>query len=499
MRFQELLRRVAFGGEGEDRRLQWRILVCILLLYAAAFFVFYPRGATNDDEAMYIRQAILLTRGALTIAQTDPLTGITEPFRPSYYPVGTALCIAPFVWLGGQQAAYLVPLIFLLGGVVLTARWLAAEGRSPIFALIVLGFPASLVLGRVPTSETPSVFLIALGLLLFWRGLDRGVWPWLASGFVAGASMAWREPNCLAFVPFFAGTVLRRETRCWALVVGGVAGVGLRLLASYLTFGDPLFVKSPWIFAPETIHQRLWLYALGLLVFVPGGLVFALLYRGRRAPELIATVGLFVSFYLLQMHSGLETGFAKRIVTVLRYFIPLLPVLAFAMAESVPRLWSELAERRPARRSRLEATGSALLVLWVGGVASASVITHFAFDRWSARQLEIREAIERHTGADSVIVTNLFQTRKFLPVLDRSYGVAEREGVSPEKASDLVRRYGEFFIVFLDRSDSDFHRSDAAANAAFIASLSPPPDLEFDRSVTPTDHLRIWRVTQIDP
>jgi hypothetical protein len=174
-------------------------------------------------------------------------------------------------------------------------------------------------------------------------------------------------------------------------------------------------------------------------------------------------------------------------------------VLAFAMAESVPRLWSELAERRPARRSRLEATGSALLVLWVGGVASASVITHFAFDRWSARQLEIREAIERHTGADSVIVTNLFQTRKFLPVLDRSYGVAEREGVSPEKASDLVRRYGEFFIVFLDRSDSDFHRSDAAANAAFIASLSPPPDLEFDRSVTPTDHLRIWRVTQIDP
>lgn len=495
-----LARRIGSGRLLDDTRIAWILVFALVSIYVAGLFAFYPRTFTNTDEAMYVRQARLLLQGTTVDSKVDALTGATVEDRPSQYPVGTALTLAPFIWLAGPRGAFVVPCLALVLAVLITARWIGEEGRSPLFALLVLGFVPSLVLGRVPLSGLPSTAVVALGLWLFWRGLDRG-WPWwLASGFVAGSSVLFREPNVLPFVPFYAGTVVRRESKCWALIAGGLVGLSTRLLVAQIVYGDPFFVKQGYVFMPGTFMDRVPYYAFGLLVLVPGGFVGALAYRGRRWPELVASVCLFTLFYLTQKHTAPPSGPARAVVISLRYFQPLIPILAFAMAEAVPRAWRGLCARQtPRARARLEALAAATLALWVVGLGVGSVGVHWASQRWGASQAEIREAIFQHVADDAVLVTNWDATRKFLRRLDRRFLPVQRHRLAEGDVALLADRHGEFYIAFLDRSDSEHWRRDARENEAFIASLTLPHALELDRQVTPTDRLRIWRVSRALP
>jgi len=201
--------------------------------------------------------------------------------------------------VGGWRASFLASALALLATVLLTARWLACEGRSPLFALLLLGFPSAVAYGRMATSDVPSAAVVAAGLLLFWRGLDGARGAWLAAGFLAGASTLLRESNVLPFAPLFAGALLRRDRGWPALAAGGALGLALRGGASWWTWGDPLYVKEAgYGFAPANVLANLDVDALGLLVFVPGGLLVAAAYRGRRRPEVLAALALYVAFYL---------------------------------------------------------------------------------------------------------------------------------------------------------------------------------------------------------
>jgi 4-amino-4-deoxy-L-arabinose transferase-like glycosyltransferase len=495
-----LLARLA-GESG--RRLAWGIVLALCLTYAAGLFAFYPRLAINDDEAMYLRQARLLVEGSPTVVRIHPLTGEESEFRPSTYAVGTAALLAPFIWAAGPRGAFVVPMLALLAGVLLTARWIADEQRSPLFALLALGFVPALVLGRVCMSDTPSFAVVSLGLWLFWRGIGgadprepapaRG-W-WLGAGFVAGASLVFRPTNALLFAPLFAGTLLRRERRFVLLLAGGLAGTAVRLVAHALHFGSVFFERATYRFSPETIHERLPLYLFGLLVLFPGGLLAAFAYRGRRRPEIAVTTGTFFLAYLLQAFSMVETGWPRRLVLALRYFIPLLPILAFATAEVAPRWWRARLPADAARRARVERGTSRLLGAALAGLALAVVGVHAGLDRWSSRQARIAEAMATHVPNDRVLVTNIAATRKFLSEVDRRYLTLERADLEPGDFDELLARHSEFTIAFLDRSDSEYFRRNARQNAELIARLVPRPVLELDLQISPIEHLRVWRVT----
>jgi hypothetical protein len=495
MRLDQLPSRIGLGPGPADAALGWRLLAAVLTIYLAAFALFYPRAPTNDDESRYVVQAAVFLQGATTLAQIDALTGERIRFWPSRYPVGTSVALMPFVRAAGTAGAFALPAFSLLLGIVFTALWLREEGRSPAWALLVLGFPSCLVLGRVAMSDVPSLAVVALGLWLFWRGQGRGSPSWLASGFVAGASTCFRESNAIPFAPLFGGALLRREGRWWALLLGGLAGASLRPLSAWLVFGDPFYAKEPYSFEPGSVLERLPLYALGLLVLVPGGLLAALAYRGRRAPEIRLASVLFVALYLLQRHSTEETGIEKRVILALRYLIPLLPLLAFAAAEAAPRAWARARARLPerARRQRERLLGTALL-LWIAGLAAASAGVHALLDRWGAAQARIGDALAKHVEADRVLLTNLPATRKFLGPVGRRFKPVDRAEVTPEDAERLAERHGEYTIALLDRSDSAWWRGELERNAEFLARLRLPLTLELDFQATPTDRLRIWRV-----
>jgi len=489
------LRRLGLLGGAGDTRLAWAIVALGIGLYTVGYAAFYPRGPTVDDEDLYIEQTLLwLETGSFQIEKLNPLTDQPEPFVPGDYPIGMTALMAPFAAAFGARGAFLASFVCLLLAVLVTARWLVDEQRSPLFALILLSFPAAAVAGRLAMSDTARTAAAALGLWLFFRGLDGRRGWWLVSGFVAGAALTLRESAVLPFIPLFAGSVVRRDRGWGWLLLGGIAGTALHLVASQLAFGAAFFVRGTafYPFDLATVHERLPLYLLGLLVLVPGGLWFGLSYRGRRRPEVVATVAGFFLFYLGQSYAMIESSFAKRLVIALRYFDPLLPLLAFAMAEALPRQLSALLARTTGRR-RLERLASTALGLWGVATLAAAFAVHPALGRWGAGQDAIRETIEASVPRDVVLVTNGTAIRKFIDDLSRSYVTLFRNRLAPGDVERLRERHGGFFVAFLDRSDSAYRLDDTAKNEAFLGHLSDATRL-VDLRVSATDRLRIFRV-----
>lgn len=493
------LERLGLGAAGPtDLRLGWVVVALAVCLYALGYAAFYPQGPTVDDEDQYLEQTLLwVETGSFEVHKLDPLTERPEPYVPGTYPVGMIALMAPFAAAFGASGAFLASFLCLVAAVLVTARWLADEGRSPLFALVLLAFPAAAVAGRLAMSDTARTLAAALGFWLFFRGLDgprRG--RWLASGFVAGAALTLRESAVLPFLALFAGAVLRWDRGWGWLLLGGLAGTALHLGASHAAFGDPFFSRNEATgFYPlelSTVHERLPLYLLGLLVLVPGGLWFGLSYRGRRRPEIVATVALFFLFYLGQAYGMTASSFAKRLVIALRYFDPLLPVLAFAMAEALPRQLDALAARLP-ERARFERLAAFAAAAWIAGALAVAFAVHPALGRWGAGQDSIRDAIATHVSRDAVLVVNGTAIRKFIDDLARPYVTLWRDDLSAEDLTELSRRHGGYMVAFLDRSDSDYWRSDAAKNETFVARLDAGEPL-VDVRVTATDRLRIWRV-----
>jgi 4-amino-4-deoxy-L-arabinose transferase-like glycosyltransferase len=490
-----LLRRLGLCGDACDRRLAWALVLLALGLYTIGYASHYPRVFTNNDEGRYAAETrAFLDTGSIFVPKTHPLTGETESVAPGDYPFGMIALMAPFVEAFGWRGAFFPSFLCLLIAVLATARWLQEERRSPVFALVLLGFPAALVAGRLAMSDSARTAVAALGLWLFFRGLDRHKGWWLASGFVAGAALSLRESAVLPFVPLFAGALLRRDRGWIWLLLGGLAGTAAHLAGNQILFGTPLFVRGA-VFYPfdAAVWDRLWLYLVGLLVFVPGGLLLGLDYRGRRRPEVVATIALFFLFYLFQAYGMVESGTLKRIVTALRYFAPLLPLLAFAMAETLPRRLAGIAARSAAAAA-FERRAGVLAALWIAGVAAASLAVHPGFARWSASQAEIRDAIERNVPRDAVMIGNGAAIRKFADEYAREFVILSRLELAEDDTRALAARHPDFFVVFLDRSDSDYWRGDAARNAEFVERLPGAPQLLVDIQPTATDRLRIWRV-----
>ena len=483
-------------------RTAWAIVAALLAVYVAAFLLTYPRTITVIDELSYVRQAQLLVTGIRSELITDPSTGLEVVYdirQETVYPLGTALTLAPFIAAGGWPLAFFAPALCLLLATLVTARWLADAGRSPLAAGVLLGFPAALVLGRVCMSEAPSLLCVSLGLWLFWRGLDKQrVVSWLAAGFLAGGSILFRESNVLLLAPFLLGAVLRRDGGTWALAVGAACGVGLRLLSSQLYFGDAFYQKaSGYGFGFGPIARNLPIYATSLLLFVPGGLLAGMLYKGPRRAEVVATIVGFFLFYLTYDYSGGASGLAKRIILGPRYFVPLLPLLAFALAEVVPRTVEAAKARWPARRETLAGLASLGLVSWLAGVAVAEVGAHVTHSSWSASQAAIRQVIYDHTPEGAIIVGNSGATAKFIHPVYGPRLHLDRDYVSGPVAARILARNDVFYLLFLDRSDSDYWRRDARQNEFYLKTYNPRPPLVLEMQVTPTDHLRIFEVREV--
>src|ERR1700722_8573404 len=459
---------------------QMRTVWALVLFYAVGFLIFYPRGLTNFDEVSYVRQAVTLARGSATVDTIDPFTGQHQKLQPSDYPAGTSLLMVPFVWLAGWRGTFLLGLLAISAATLFTARWIADAGGSPLYALAVLGYLPAMVMARTGMSDLPSACLVAAGLWLFWPENQSAPWRKLAAGFLAGASICLREPNPVLFAIFFAGALFRRERHIGALIAGGLAGVACRPLIAELVYGNPLYVKGHVFgFSGQYAPENLLMYLTALLVLVPGGLIFTLFYRGKRWLELIATVVLYVGIFIDWNYNGAASGGLKQWMLSLRFLIPVLPIVAFAMAQTCPRWYQAVARSlNPQRRLTWDRVLRGTLAVWVTGIVVAGLLVNWRSERWSKLHEDLTQAVYANTDPAEPVMADQPATVKFLNEL---YGQRVLVDLDLGSASDefrraqllrLLERNKTVQIVLFGRDDSDYWLNKSKGDQAFVADIS---------------------------
>jgi len=462
------------------------LLVPLALAYALGLALFPPRVTLISDESQYIRQAVAFASGRTKVQVRDPKTWKVRKELPSQYPPGTSLLQTPFVVLGGWRGAAWASALALFAMMTATGALLRRMELPALYAALIPLFVPAAVLGRTGMSDVPSGAITALGWWYFIRG-PRQAWVWCVAGFLAGFSTLLRDSNPLFFLPLFAGAVIRREP--WLLLTAsGLAGLCVRsaivLALQGTVFGVPI---AYYPFTLDGFHVRVLLYVAALTFLVPGGLVAAFQYRGRRWPELLATTVSALLFFSLYSYAGQFSGFVRTTILAPRYFIPLLPALAVAVAWLVHR-----AGMRPKARASLE------WVLFLGAL-TVSIAVHPVMALWAQRQGLVVDAITQATSAESVVVTELGATAKYINELYGSRAVIGRDQVTLDELA-AMRERRNVQLVFLDRSDSEYWRTMALGNSEFAAAAASRCKLAeiVDLQATASDRLRIWDVKNCD-
>ena len=456
-----------------------RPMLCVALALAAyvlAFAWFYPSVLTISDETAYMRQGWALSQGMATVGEVDAATGQTRQVLPGDYPPGTALLLAPLMALGGWRAGFLLGALCCVAATFVLAALLKRQGRSPLWALLFLAYPPTMVISRCGMSDLPTALVVTLGLHCFLVGESQRLR--FAAGFFAGATLLFRETAPLLFVFLFAGSLLRRERSLVALTLGGLTGMALRLLAASAVYGNALFLKQTHPgFTLGALGDNVGLYALALMVFVPSGFALAMLYRGARRPEVLCTLGAYTLLHLFYTYGAASSGGLKQLVLGPRFFIPMLPMLILAMAESGERLWAVLLARlgvagrvHVMRSLRL---GAAALTL---AVACEAVLAGYSLAQWQSGQRAIVVAMFASTEAATPVATNLDATRKFVNELySAEFGERVAEDfsqLSDSRIEALLRRNERITLALLTRRDSEHWRQRALQNQSRIEALS---------------------------
>ena len=484
---------------------QMSVVWAVLLLYAAGFVCFYPKALTNFDEVSYVRQAAAIVAGSATVDTVDPLTGQHQRVHPSDYPAGTSMLMAPFIWLAGWRGAFLLGLLALAASTLFTARWIADSGGSPLYALAVLGYLPAMVMARTGMSDVPSACLVAAGLWLFWADGQSTPWRRLAAGFLAGASICLREPNPILFGVFFAGAFFRRERHLGALILGGLAGVACRPLLAALVYGDPFFVKEHvYGFTGSYAKENLLMYLGALLVLVPGGLIFALFYRGKRWIELITTVFVYVGIFVFWNYNGASSGGLKQWMLSLRFLIPLVPILAFAMAHTCPRWYHVIVQSlRPENRLTLQSAAKGAAALWVAGIVVVGFLVNWRSQQWSMLHEDVVKSVYDNTDPAQPIMADQPATVKFLNELNGQRMLMDLDlgnmsyDVSRYQLLRLLDRNKTVQIVLFGRDDSEYWLHKSKDDEAFVAAISQQlhTTLKVQRRFPGLGVLRIWNVS----
>lgn len=457
-------------------------LCAILLLYGLGLAAFPPTVVLISDEAQYIRQAVAYGAGERRVLVRDPQTLEAKWQLPSDYPSATSLLQTPFVWLGGWRGAVWASFLSMAFLVFLTAHWLRRRGLPSSYAALIPLFVPAAVLARSGMSDLPSAAVVVGALWLLDRYPSRNAV--LGGGFLAGVSVAFRDSNPIFLAPAILGCFWRRGPLL-LFAASGALGASTRFLLAWGLQGDALTLRSVYPFTFVGAGSRALVYAFALLVLAPGGLVAVLMYRGERRGELLGTVLLAFTFFSLYSYSGQDSGLVKSLVLGPRYLLPLVPLLALAIASVVEARFDSTVLKR-----NLEG----MLFLSAAGL---SIAVHPLIHHLSKRQAALVQALYASTDSGALLVTEPGGTAKYLNGLYGSRTWADKLAVPPDQLAAHLRR-GSVQLVFLERNDSEYWRSMARLNQKYVDDASARCELQTRLDLTTGDRLRVLDVRKCE-
>jgi hypothetical protein len=246
------------------------------------------------------------------------------------------------------------------------------------------------------------------------------------------------------------------------------------------------------------------MYLTAMLLLVPGGLIFALLYRGRRWIELVLTVALFVGMFVAYNYNGASSGGLKQWMLTLRFLIPVVPIVAFAMAHACPLWYQRLALSLHAeRRVILDRAARGVVAAWVAGILIVSFLVNWRSQLWSKLHEDVVHALYAYTDPSQPVLADLPATVKFLNELHGPRMVADLGGVQSDQIrrlverTQLVERTNSVQIVFFDRDDSDYWLNKSRQEQALVQGLATELNatLKHQQRFPGLGVLRIWSVS----
>lgn len=442
-------------------RLTW----IVLAVYAGVFLVAPPKALVVVDEERYVAQAVAFATGGRAIEGAGrEYAGVAHPVM-SDYPPGTSLLQTPFVRVLGWRYAGLASVLALILATLATARLLALHGRHPLFALCVPGFVGAALFARLGMSDVPSAMVVALAL--WWMRAGRGgdAKAAFAGGLMVGLSILFRELNIVLLLPFVAAATARRDATVPQLLGGTVLGLLARPLAGALLFGNAGYVReSMYSFSLSSLIGGAPLWAMILLVLVPGGLLLPFFQRGDEKAEGAVAVLLYFGLYASYGYDALrENGLVKGALLTSRFIVPALPLLAVMAADVWPRWLAALGPRIDGLARRLVP----VVALGVAGMGGAVQLAARAQENAAAATIEPLYANSHE--ALPLVINELALVKYASPI----YGVRrilykrDVDTVPPVRIAETE----SFVVALLDRFDSEMFEADVRSNQAFLDTL----------------------------
>lgn len=463
-----------------------------LLAHVVGFVTFWPRVFLVVDEERYVSQAVAFANGGSVVPGAQILYPPTGLDAISNYPPATSFLQSPLVWIGGWRGAALLSVLALIVTTLLTMRLLRENQMHQAFALLIPGYVGAAFFARLGMSDAPSAAIVALGLYLLWQSERRGWGISLLAGLCVGMSVLFREPLIVLLAPFVVGAFARRQTVAWALAIGLIAGIAVRLGVSALLFDSAFYVRdSGYDFSVRHVVHTLPVYAFALMVMFPLGALLPVFYRGPRRGEVITAVALYMSLFLFYGYDPVrENGLAKGTILASRFIVPLLPILALMAADVWPRWHARLLARVALPVNTLARAGAACAV-------ATAFLVHPLARQQEGVPLTIVRGIYSRTTADIPVITNSNATLKYL---SPSYGPRKlilRYGLTADSTASFAKRFGTLSLVLLDRNDSEAYRSEERDNVRFLGEIRRQCAMRptHDERIGTWAHLRVFEIS----
>jgi hypothetical protein len=384
----------AVGAEGQgegygSRRGGWAALAALMAGYAALFIVYYPPLPGIEDEAGYLNQALVWSRGA-TSAEGAGYADLAYFFEMNGRSVsgrnpGRSLVALPFLMAGGVGATFASGLLIHLATTAVAAAVLARLGRSPLWAALVLFHPTLALYGRTIMADEAA----GLGLLLAAWAVARtespraGLWAGLAVGLAA--MMRYHAGLALPFVaaafrfPAARPRPWRQAALC--LASGGLCG-GLIVAYNLAMFGhatDPNPSMHGPLLDTRYVAVNAGFYAAALMVLWPGMLPAPIFDRSILRWLARGVCGLYLAFFLAYYWYDQGGSWAETCVLGLRLIEVALPIWIVSYAGVVDDLVAAPLRRRIGRgASRALAASGCLALLVATGLMFARHQRHLA-------------------------------------------------------------------------------------------------------------------------
>lgn len=432
----------------------WTALAVLIAVYLFLFAWYYPPTHGIEDEAGFITQALVWSRGTLT-AEGAGLVSLSDFVLAKGRHVvwrnpGRSLLVLPLLLGFGLQAVFISGAVIQVLLTLVAGRLLTRLGATPLWAALVLFHPTLLIYSRTVMGDAPAALGLLTALLAVTFTRRPGWWAGLAIG--GAAIMRYQAGVALPFfVLAWLGAGRRREA-VHCLLAGGTVAV---LIAAYNwhLFGTLWGVTAQGYFAREFILPNLIFYGMALLVVWPLMLPAPWLDRSpvrRFAQAICFPVLAIFSVYYFHDRAG---SWSQTLVVGQRLIQAALPVwivsYAVVLAE---RVLAPVRQRCSARLIAACVTITCLALVVAAGVIFRQHQTHLLDLKLA------RDEVVTRVPAGALVVANRTLEKLFVAALElpayrwKAYDFQRRPF---DHAAALAAERRPWFLALLPKTAGD--------------------------------------------